>query len=88
LFFLNNDEVKYIVNNKDSIRYDIIDDVSIGLLLKLYNKINTNCLVIVNNSDIDESVKSIKSMDGFWIRFQCLSLQTAKLLYDKLKNTI
>ena len=58
------------------------------LLLKNYNQIHTNHLVIVNNNDIDETVKSIKSIDGFWIRFQYLSLDTAKLLYNKLKNTI
>ena len=87
-FFLNNDEVQYIINNKDIIRYDIIDDVSIGLLLKNYNQIHINNLVITNDSDIDESVKAIKSMDGFWIRFQNLNVDKAKLLYDKLINNM
>jgi len=85
-FFLNNNEVKYIVNNKDIIRYDIVDDVSFGLLFKNYTHIKANCIVVYNNSDIDESVKSIKSTDSFWNRFNHLNLDVAKLLYNKLTD--
>ena len=85
-FFLNKDEVKQIIENKDIIRYDIVDDVSIGLLLKDYTHIISNHLVITNDSDIDASVKAIQSIDGFWIRLQYLTVEKAKLLYNKLRN--
>jgi hypothetical protein len=29
--------VKYLINNKDKLRHDIVDDVSIGLFFKTYN---------------------------------------------------
>ena len=34
---LSNDTVKYLINNKDKLRHDIVDDVSIGLLFQTYN---------------------------------------------------
>jgi len=34
---LSNDMVKYLINNKDKLRHDIVDDVSIGLFFKTYN---------------------------------------------------
>jgi len=34
---LSNDTVKYLINNKDKLRHDIVDDVSIGLFFKTYN---------------------------------------------------
>ena len=34
---LSNDTVKYLINNKDKLRHDIVDDVSIGLIFQTYN---------------------------------------------------
>jgi len=87
-FFLNQDEVRYIINNKNIIRYDIVDDISIGLLFKNYTQIKMNQLIINNDSDLDESVKSIKSTNAFWIRFQHLKLEVAKVIYNNLTNKI
>jgi hypothetical protein len=33
---LSNDTVKYLITHKDKLRYDIVDDVSIGLFFKVY----------------------------------------------------
>lgn len=34
---LSNDTVKYLINNKDKLRHDIVDDISIGLFFQKYN---------------------------------------------------
>jgi hypothetical protein len=34
---LSNDTVKYLINNKDKLRYDIVDDISIGLFFQTHN---------------------------------------------------
>ena len=87
-YFLNQDNIKTILKNKLKIRYDIIDDVSIGLLLSTHNSVPYHYhLCINNNTNIEEVITNIKdhSNTGFHIRLNHLSIENANLLHTQLR---
>jgi hypothetical protein len=55
-YFLNSKEVKEITKNEDKIRYDIIDDVSVGLMIKDYNRIKSNYHLCLRSSNVSDNV--------------------------------
>ena len=87
-YFLNQDNIITILKNKLKIRYDIIDDVSVGLLLSTHSSVPYHYhLCINNNTNIEEVITSIKnhSNTGFHIRLNHLSIENANLLHTQLR---
>lgn len=60
-YFLNKNELNYILQNKKKIRYDIIDDVAIGLLFdKKPTGIPNFSIQLVSNMSTDEMNKQLQ----------------------------
>lgn len=84
-YFLNKKEINHILEHKEKIRYDIIDDVSIGLMLKDF-KILHNFLMKVDKSDTQEIVLEKLAKDNIHVRLEHLPLEKAKEVYHIIKK--
>lgn len=58
-FLLNRQEVNYLLKNKNKIRFDIIDDVSIGLMMHNYRGIPNFTEVIESGTPLKDKIKQL-----------------------------
>ena len=74
-FILSKDVVKLIIQNKDRIDYNIIDDVSIGKLLRNLNiKLINNMSYEVHNTNTTMNIVSINNTPNFFNYYRLRSL--------------
>ena len=89
-YFLNNFEIIEILKNKSKIRYDIVDDVSIGLMLANYESINRKRhLCIKSNTDtktIASNVLQKCEKELFHIRLQHFHLDKAVEIFKLFRE--
>lgn len=83
-YFLNKQEVNYIINNKKMIRYDIIDDVSIGLMLEDYEKLS-NFTITIRKTDTYDQIINKLNKNQIHIRLQHLPVEKAQEIYSLIK---
>jgi hypothetical protein len=87
---LSNDTVKYLINNKDKLRHDIVDDVSIGLFFQTYNplllkegnkymssELHTNA--VTQNTNIDDYIFFRNKSSNRMVDIQIMDLIVKKL---------
>ena len=84
-YFLNSNEINHILENKKKIRYDIVDDVSIGLMLKDHKSLN-KFIIKVSKSDSTETILNKLNKDYIHVRLEHLPLEKAKEVYDLIKK--
>ena len=85
-YFLNKLEIKDILKNKNKIRYDLPDDVSIGLMMSNYKIINNFTTIINSNILTEYKLNKIKNANSITIRLQHLTLNEAEDLWLSLEN--
>ena len=90
-FFLNQSEVHHLLKNKGRLRYDIIDDVSIGLMMNDGNLMDKNYRIKINSNDTRDTYynKILKfKQEHFWnIRLQWINdIQMIQDIYKILKE--
>lgn len=85
-YFLNSHEVKNLIKNKEKIRYDIIDDVSIGLMMENYKILSNFSILIKPSESIEEILNKIHKNKFAHIRLQHFPLDKAKLLWLELEK--
>ena len=74
-FILSKDVVKLIIQNKDKIDYNIIDDVSIGKLLRNLNiKLINNMNYKIHNTNTTMNIVSINNTPNFFNYYRLRSL--------------
>ncbi|MFT5112673.1 MAG: hypothetical protein ACI8P9_002000 [Parasphingorhabdus sp.] len=86
-FFLNQQEAKFIVQNKHNIQYAIPDDVSIGLMLPKHEILPGFTLIIRPNNPVDEMNQMVASSAGCHIRLQHFPLGVTQKFWDQFKAT-
>lgn len=88
-YFINSKEISEVISYQDKIRYDIIDDVSMGLYLEKSKKLNGFSTIIYKNQDIDINIDNIikfKNRGGCHIRVQHFPLVKAQELWEKISK--
>ena len=88
-YFINSNEVSKVLSFNDKIRYDIVDDVSMGLYLEKSKKLNGFTMIIYKNQDIDiiiDKIVNFKNKGGCHIRVQHFPKEKAQELWEKISN--
>jgi len=74
LFTISKDVVEFIINNKNNLNYNLIDDVAIGYLLTDFKKLNGYRYNILNNtelpdiSNLNKFVNDIEKYKSYHVR--------------------
>lgn len=85
-YFLNSAEAKSLVRRKKSIRYDIIDDVSVGLMFSKHELLPDFSTYITPNKSADKIMDIIRKTKACHIRLQHFPLNLAEALWHQLSN--
>ncbi len=85
-YLLGNEEVSYLVKNKKKIRYDIIDDVSIGLMMKKHEYLPNFTLKLLKSNRIDQMVEMLGRENFCHVRLQHFPVDIAQELWQKIKS--
>jgi hypothetical protein len=85
-FFLGVAEVKHLMTNKKDIRYDIIDDVSIGLLMPDFEVLPKFTLILKREQDVEEMLDKLSARNYSHVRLQQFSVEKAQQLWQELNR--
>jgi len=85
-FFLSAAEVKFLLGRKHEIRYDIVDDVSIGLMFANHQSLPGFRLTAFYQESIAEIKSRIRRSNAPHVRLENFSLQKAKDLWEHIQN--
>lgn len=83
-YFLNANEASSLVRRKKSIRYDIIDDVSVGLMFSEYERIPGFSVNIKPDKPVEEIGDILRETKACHIRLEHFPLSLADILWAKL----
>lgn len=85
-YFLSSEEAKSLVRRRKSIRYDIVDDVSVGLMFSKHEHLPEFSSCITPDKSIDEIMHIIRNTKACHIRLQHFPLNLAETLWHQLSN--
>lgn len=85
-YFLNSEEAKSLVERKDIIRYDIVDDVSVGLMLKTHQILKQFAIIATPKKSPDEIVDMIRVNKACHIRLQHFPPRLARAVWYELRD--
>lgn len=85
-YFLSADEAGSLVARKNRIRYDIVDDISVGLMFSEHEHIPGFNVTITPETAIDDMMRSIRQSNACHIRLQHFPVETAAALWKELKE--
>ena len=85
-FFLNASEVQTLVRNKHRLRYDIVDDVSIGLMLSAHELLPYFSLTVPAHLSIPEIRHRIRDTTASHVRLENFPLAHAQALGTHLRQ--
>ena len=86
-YFLGKKDVIDILENKHKIRYDIVDDVSIGLMIKDHEYIPNFTLKLTDHDSIEMMIQKLRSESYSHVRLQHMKLQKAQELWDVMSSS-
>ena len=88
-YFINSQEVANILSIKNKIRYDIIDDVSMGLYLKESKKLNSFSKIVYKEQDINiiiDQIIKFNNKGGCHIRIQHFPVNKSMELWQGIQD--
>jgi hypothetical protein len=85
-YLLNSQEAKSLVERKQSIRFDLPDDVAVGLMFANYQMLENFSVVIPSSMPLDEIVRTIRTSHVPHIRLQHFSVDLAESIWHELKS--
>ena len=85
-YFLNSKEAESLVRRKETIRYDIVDDVSIGLMFAKHEQLPDFSTCITPDKSVDQIMHIIRKTKASHIRLQHFPLDLAEALWHQLSN--
>ena len=85
-FLLNKAEVQLLVERRDHLRYDLPDDVAIGLMLDQCQVLNGFTQVIAPSTSITEMVERVESTSAAHLRLQHFPVERAMMLWRYVRN--
>lgn len=84
-FFLNAEEVRSLVQRKHRIRYDIIDDVAIGLMMVEHQWLPGFSVTVSPQESVNEIKKRIRHSDAAHVRLVHFPVEKARRLWEHMK---
>lgn len=85
-YFLNSEEAESLVRRKETIRYDIVDDVSVGLMFSKHEQLPGFSTCITPDKPVDQIMHLIRQTKACHIRLQHFPLDLAEALWHQLSN--
>ncbi len=85
-YFLNSLEAKSLVDRNDEIRYDLPDDVSVGLMLPKHELLPEFSLTVSRTGNEYEIMSAIRQTDASHIRLDHFPLSKAEALWNLLEH--
>jgi hypothetical protein len=85
-YFLSSAEARSLVRRKEQIRYDIIDDVSVGLMLGRHEVLHRFATTINPDQSADEIMDVIRKSPSCHFRLQHFPLSLAEALWERMKD--
>ena len=85
-YFLNAQEARSLAERKESIRYDIIDDVSVGLMFSDYEELSGFSTLIEAKTPTKKIVQMMHDSHAPHIRLQHFPLEVAEAVWQALEN--
>jgi len=85
-YFLNAAEVKSLVQRKNQIRYDIIDDVAIGLMFSEYESLPDFSVKVSPRDSITEIKSRIRRTSAAHVRLEHFPLDRAQDLWEHIES--
>jgi hypothetical protein len=85
-YFLNCAEAKSLVQRKDRIRFDIVDDVSIGLMFREHDVLRGFSLIVSPEQPVCDIMQVIHQSSACHIRLQHFPPDQAQDLWKELEN--
>ena len=83
-FFLNQSEARSLVSRKDRLRFEIADDVSIGLMFPSCDVLPGFTHIARREQELSDLTAGILDTKAVHVRLQHLSLEKARALWDEL----
>ncbi len=85
-YFLSAAEVRTLVQNKHRLRYDIVDDVSIGLMMPTHEVLPDVSLTVPAHLPIPDILHLIHHSTASHIRLEHFPLESAQALWSEIHN--
>lgn len=85
-FFLNAHEAQSLVERKQSIRFDLPDDVAIGLMFAQHEILSNFAAKVEASMPLDEIMRTIQTSGAAHIRLQHLPVELAEKIWSELEN--
>jgi hypothetical protein len=85
-YFLSAEEVRSLLERKKQIRYDIVDDVSIGLMFKRHEVLHGFTENVEMERSPDNIAAKIRKSEACHIRLQHFPLALAEAVWHRLKD--
>jgi len=84
-YFLSAAEAKSLVKRKEEVRYDIVDDVSVGLMFSRHEVLPGFSLIVSPGSTVTDNISTIRQSNASHIRLEHFPLDRAQALWKELK---
>lgn len=83
-FFLGAEQARAVVAQRDRLRYDIADDVAIGLMFAEHEQLPGVSVIVHNELSVEAMMDRIRSTSAAHVRLQHLPVELATSLWDEL----
>ena len=85
-FLLGREDVRRLIENKKKLRYDIIDDVSIGLMMPEHESLRHFTLKLVPTESISSMMEKLNTANYIHVRLQHFPVEIAESLWERIES--
>lgn len=85
-YFLNSEEARSLIERKERLRYDLADDVAVGLMFDQYEFLANFTTIVEPETSIEEMVGQIKTGSAPHVRLQHFPLEVARAVWQELEG--
>ena len=86
-YFLSDEEVRGLVERKGKIRYDIIDDVSVGLMFSKHEFLNGFSVTVTPDKPVPGMIELIRGSKACHVRLQHFPLAVAEAFWWEFRHS-
>jgi len=83
-YLLGSKQVDYLIANENDIRYDLSDDIAVGLMLADYEHLPNFTLILRNDMSIATMVDKLLNQQYVHVRLQHFPLEKAQALWQEI----